>query len=55
MFQAYLEAHGKIITDFYQIDDDELIIGLYALGFARFVLHMKETDKFINEMMKTGV
>ena len=57
MFQAYLEAHSKVISDFYNeaSEDEALLMGIYALAFARFVLHMKSTDKFINEMLKQGV
>jgi hypothetical protein len=54
LFIAFVESSPLVFSDIYK-GSKELLTGLYALAFAKFILNMSETDDFINEMMKSGL
>ena len=56
MFKAFIEARPSIHSQFYKEskENDELRIGILALGFADFVMDDDTMSKFIKEMLKKG-
>lgn len=57
MFRAFMQARPSIKTSFYKeaSENAALNMGIYAIAFVGFVCNTKESDKFIQHMLKSGI
>ena len=53
LFKSYIEAKPAIYTKRTINDNDDLIMGIYALSYTKFFCNNKYIDKFIDKMIES--